>query len=99
MSSITDPPPPVATGPRIGATSRAATSATTDMTANTTPAPTEPSRRPASAGAASRLALSIQPATTFAAVSSSGVRASDGVRTACAGRVTVTAVAAIAAQA
>jgi hypothetical protein len=45
------------------------------------------------------LTLSIQPETTFAAVSSSGVRASDGSSTACAGRVIVTAVAAAAANA
>ena len=69
------------------------------MTAKTVPAPPRPSRTPASAGATSTLRLSIQPATTFAAVSSSGVRASDGRSTACAGRVTVTAVAATAASA
>jgi hypothetical protein len=45
------------------------------------------------------LTLSIHPETTFTAVSSSGVRASAGIRTACAGRVVVTAVAASAAHA
>ena len=42
--------------------------------------------------------LSVQPETAFVAVSSSGVRASDGRSAACAGRVIVTAVAATAAS-
>ncbi len=92
-------PAPVGRGLWTGATRTAAAPATTAMTAKTAPAPPTPSRTPASAGATRTLRLSIQPATTFAAVSSSGVRASDGRSTACAGRVTVTAVAATAASA
>src|SRR5206468_8993727 len=79
-----------AAGARTGATRSAETSATPAITANTVPAPPAPRSTPASAGAARTLTLSIQPEATLAAVSSSGVRASDGVRTACAGRVIVT---------
>jgi hypothetical protein len=44
------------------------------------------------------LAFSIVPSAAFAAVSASGVRASSGSRPFCAGRVSVTAVAALAAS-
>src|SRR5439155_24559621 len=92
-------PPPAASGPGTGATMSADASATTAITAKTVPAPPAASRTPARAGATSMDRLSIQPEATFAAVSSSGVRASAGVTTACAGRVMVTAVAATAARA
>jgi len=69
------------------------------MTAKTTPG--EPTARstPVAAGADTSETLSIQPETTLAAVSSSGDRASAGTSAACAGRVSVTAVAATAASA
>ena len=58
-----------------------------------------PSRRPASAGPAKRAMLSTPLATAFAAVSSSGVRASDGVSAACAERNGVFAIVAAIARA
>ena len=59
--------------------------------ANSQPGPATASSTPASAGATSPLAASFQPATTFVEVSSSGRRASFGVSTDRAGRVTVIA--------
>ena len=68
------------------------------MTANTVPGLPTASSSPVRAGAASIAMLSIQPETTFVAVSSSGERASAGSSAACVGRVTVTADAATAAS-
>jgi hypothetical protein len=48
----------------------------------TTPAPEKPNRTPATSGPARMLTFSIQLETTFVAVSSSGVRESEGVRAA-----------------
>jgi hypothetical protein len=69
------------------------------MIANTVPGPASPSTTPVIPGATSTLTLSFQPEITFAAVKSSGRRATAGRSTAWVGRVTVTAVAANAAQA
>ncbi len=88
-----------AAGPSIGATRAAPPSTSSPIDRNTQPGPAVASRTPASAGATSTLTLSVQPKTTFDAVSSSGTRASAGASAACVGRVTVTAVAATAAQA
>jgi hypothetical protein len=86
-------------GPSTGSTTSPPASETHAITAKTRPGePTERST-PASAGAATRLTLSIQPETTLVAVSSSGVQASAGTSAACVGRVRVTAVAATAASA
>ena len=86
-------------GPRIGATTTAAAAPSAAITAKTVPGLETASSTPVAAGAASTLVLSTQPERTFAAVSSSGVRASAGSSVACAGRVSVTAVAASAAHA
>ena len=69
---------------------------TTANTRNTIPGDETARIAPATAGPASAMPVSIQPMTTFAAVSSSGRREISGRRTACVGRVSVTAVAAIA---
>ena len=61
------------------------------MTRNTSPGPLAASNSPPSAGPPKMPTLSIVLAATFAAVSSSGVRASDGMRAASAGRKAVAA--------
>ncbi len=58
----------------------------------TTPVLATPNRTPASAGPANTAMLSTPLATAFAAVSSSGVRASDGVSAACEERNGVVAI-------
>ena len=58
-------------------------------TANTSPMSPVPIRIPAMAGPANAKAPQMTPATTFAAVSSSGVRASCGKSADCTGRVSV----------
>src|SRR4029077_19639895 len=88
-----------AAGPCTPLTRTPDASATTAITAKTVPGPLKPRITPASAGASSTLRLSIQPETTFVAVSSSGGRASAGVNADWVGRVIVTAVAATAASA
>ena len=62
------------------------------MIANTAPVLATASSNPASAGPANTATLSTLLATAFAAVSSSGVRASDGVSAACAERNGVVAI-------
>ena len=69
------------------------------VTAKTTPLPATVSSNPASAGPAKMAMLSNVLATAFAAVSSSGVRASVGVSAACAERNGVAAMAAATASA
>ena len=66
---------------------------------NTSPGPSIAIRRPALAGPASALALSIHPETAVAAVSSSGCSTSDASNDACAGLLSVTADAATTAAA
>ena len=75
-------------------TSTADTSAATAIVPNTALVPETARMMPVSALATRAPPFSTQLDTTFAAVSSSGERASDGMITACAGRVIVTAVAA-----
>ena len=86
-------------GPGSPIVSKPPASAAAAITANTVPTSATPSRTPAAAGAVRTLTLSIHPETTFAAVSSSAVRANAGMRADCAGRVSVTEVAADAASA
>ena len=93
---------PPSSSPRrrpIGATSNDDTSITAAISAKTQPGPALDRITPARAGAVSTATLSVHPETTFAAVSSSGSRASDGVSAVCAGRVVVIAVEAAAASA
>jgi hypothetical protein len=80
------------------ATSMAEPATTPAITAKTAPEPYSPSRSAATAGPTRTLMLSVQPEATFAAVSSSGVRARVGSRAPWAGRVMVTEVAASAAR-
>ena len=62
----------------ILATRNAERSSAPDIAAKTAPGPDTASSTPATAGPPNMLRLSIQPAVTFAAVSSSGVLASEG---------------------
>ena len=62
------------------------------VTTKTVPGPVAASRMPPMAGPPKMPTLSIELAATFAAVSSSGVRASVGTRAACAGRNAVAAI-------
>jgi hypothetical protein len=86
------------TGPWTRATRAAEATATAAITAKTHPGEATASSTPVRAGAAKTLTLSIQPETTFVAVSSSGVRARAGTSADWVGRVTVTQVAATAAS-
>ena len=72
-----------------GATTIAPTATAAVAATKTEPGPRVSSRTPVSAGATSTLALSIQDETTFTAVRSDGVRASDGVSAAWQGRTSV----------
>ena len=67
--------------------------------AKTGPGPSPCSTTPATAGPTRIAVVSIVPAATLAAVSSAGVRDSDGRMAACTGRVSVIAVLAAAARA
>jgi hypothetical protein len=71
------------------ATRKAEHSSAPAATRKTVPGPDTPSSTPARAGPPNTLKLSIQPAATLAAVSSSGVRASDGSSAPCVGLVSV----------
>jgi hypothetical protein len=73
-------------GPGMPTTRKAPTIVIAASTAVASSGPPRPSSTPVSAGATSTLAFSIQLETTFAAVSSSGLRTTLGSSAACAGR-------------
>ena len=83
-----------ACGPRTRRSTKAEMASMAAVIANTTSGPVAASSTPANAGPAKTAMLSTVLATAFAAVSSSGVRASAGVSAACAERNGVAVIAA-----